>query len=87
MEATIQKWGNSLGVRLPKPVAHDLGLSEHSRVRLTLQDGGLLIEPIERSSRRSRSERISLEFYASQITPENRHGETDFGAPQGRELI
>ena len=45
MIATIQKWGNSLAVRIPKTVAQDIRLKTGASVDLTVRDGKLLVEP------------------------------------------
>ena len=45
MRATIRKWGNSLAVRIPKPVALEVGFRSHSVVDLTIRDGGLVLLP------------------------------------------
>ena len=37
METRIQKWGNSLAVRIPKPIAAQLGLANHSSVKFSLR--------------------------------------------------
>lgn len=79
MRATIQKWGNSLAVRIPKPVALEVGFRSHSAVELTIRDGGLVLLP-------ARPE-YSLEELVKGITPRNRHEETDFGPPVGREVL
>jgi antitoxin MazE len=78
MEATIQKWGNSLAVRLPKPVAVQAEIREGSIVDLVPTDEGLLI-------RARRSPRYRLSELVSRITPRNRHVETDWGKARGRE--
>ncbi|MFM7786278.1 MAG: AbrB/MazE/SpoVT family DNA-binding domain-containing protein [Gammaproteobacteria bacterium] len=42
----IKHWGNSLGVRLPAPVARAAGLHADERVRLTVVDGSVIITPV-----------------------------------------
>src|SRR5690348_14584090 len=46
MRATICKWGNSLGLRIPRGLAEDAGLAEGSVVELRLEDGRLVAEPV-----------------------------------------
>ncbi len=77
MRARIQKWGNSLGLRIPKAFAADTGVSEGSEVDLTLEDGRLVITP--------RGPRYTLNDLLSDVTDENRHGEVDVGTPRGSE--
>lgn len=77
MESRITKWGNSLALRVPRAFAAEMGLENGTEVELTLQDGQLIITP--------RAPSYSLETLAGQITPENRHTETDWGDPVGSE--
>lgn len=78
MKARIQKWGNSLALRIPKPFAEEVHLAEDSTVDLTVRNGKLVVaveEPEE-----------TLEALVAQITPENRHGETQTGKSVGNEI-
>lgn len=43
----IKRWGNSLGVRLPAAVARAAHLHADQRVRLSLEDGHVVIRPQE----------------------------------------
>jgi antitoxin MazE len=79
MATKIQKWGNSLGVRIPKALAEQLGLGVGSTVDLTVRSGALVLRP-------RRVEKLSLADLLSQVTPENRHGEIDTGGAVGREV-
>jgi len=74
----VGKWGNSLAVRIPGAYAQDLELEEGMEVDLALVEGGLLL-------RAPRCRRYSLDELVAAITPENVHGETDWGEPAGRE--
>jgi len=73
----IAKWGNSLGVRLPKSVAQEAEVDEGDRVDVSVKNGAIVI-------RRSRP-RYSLEQLVAKINPRNRHDETDWGVPVGHE--
>ncbi len=77
MNAQVGKWGNSLAVRIPGAYAKDLGLKEGMDLDVSLVEGGLLLRP--------RREGYTLEELLARITPENLHGETDWGPPVGRE--
>jgi antitoxin MazE len=79
METRIQKWGNSLGLRIPKPLAEEVGLYHNSPVELSLLDGKLVISPIIKSSYR-------LEELLSQVNEENLHYEVDTGPATGGEV-
>jgi antitoxin MazE len=50
MQARIQKWGNSLAMRIPKAIAQDIGLSEGSKVEIVAKGGVLKIQPPARKS-------------------------------------
>jgi antitoxin MazE len=78
MIAKIQKWGNSLGVRIPKSLAQDAELRDGTSVDLRMENGRLVIVPA--------AKKYTLEELVSQITPENRHPETDWGPPVGKEV-
>ena len=44
MQMQVSQYGNSLAIRIPKPLARDLGLAKGSRVDLTIRDGRIIIE-------------------------------------------
>jgi antitoxin MazE len=81
MKTTVQikKWGNSLAIRIPSRVASDLGLKDNSHVQITTDGDSATI-------RREVDAPISLEDLVKGITPENVHGEMDWGAPVGKEV-
>ncbi len=71
--------GHSLAVRIPKSVAETARIREGDRVSLMVEkDGAVVIRPARRKYR--------LEQLVSRITPRNRHGETDWGSPRGKEV-
>ncbi len=72
MRARIAKWGNSLGVRIPKAVAKEVGLDEGANVEVRVSGRNLVLAPARRE--------YSLSELVAGITPENRHGETEWGA-------
>lgn len=78
MRVRVQKWGNSLAVRIPKAFAAEVHLKANALVDLSLADGKLLLQPAE-------EEIPTLEELLAGITPENLHGEIDWGPPVGRE--
>ena len=79
MRAKIQRWGNSLAVKLPKPFAEEAGLEPHSAVELSVVQGSLVVTPLPESA-------WSLEDLLAQVTDENIHEEIDTGSPVGREI-
>jgi antitoxin MazE len=77
LRARITKWGNSLGIRIPKAVAKEVGLDEGTNVDLRVSGKNLVLAPAHRE--------YSLQELVGAITPKNRHRETDWGAPVGNE--
>jgi antitoxin MazE len=80
METKIQKWGNSLAVRLPKAFADQTGIEDGSIIRILLQNGKIVLVPIK--DRESR-----LESMLEQIDESTIHNEIDFGMPIGKESL
>ena len=80
MEAKIQKWGNSLAVRIPKYLADLISIGDGSRVEIKLVDRTIQIEPIS-------SHEYLLEDLLRDVTDENIHEEADFGEAVGKELL
>jgi antitoxin MazE len=79
MKARIQKWGNSLALRIPKPFAEESNLREDSPVEISVRSGKLVVVAIEEPQ-------LSLEELVAQITPENRHAEIETGTSVGNEV-
>jgi len=80
METKIQKWGNSLAVRLPKAFAKQAGIENGSDVRISIQDGNIILVPIK-------DHVTLLNDLLEQINSSNIHNEIDFGMPVGKELL
>jgi len=78
MRTQVQKWGNSLALRIPRAFALELGLGADAQVELTLEEGRLVLRP-----HASREHRLAA--LLDQVTPENLHAEIDFGDPVGGE--
>lgn len=78
MNATVQKWGNSLALRIPSAVAKGLLLRQGSSVKLAVENGTIVVKPAKRT-------KPSLSRMLAGITKENRHAALDWGAPVGRE--
>jgi antitoxin MazE len=79
MKIRVQKWGNSLAVRIPKAFAIEVHLKADALVDLSLADGKLVLQPVEEDPI------PTLDELLARITPENLHAETDWGPPMGRE--
>lgn len=78
MKTKIQKWGNSLGVRLPKNITEQKALREGTGVSVSIKENQIVIEPIE--------EVVALEDLLSRVSVENIHGETDWSKVRGNEV-
>lgn len=78
MLTKVQKWGNSIALRIPKAFADEIQIASDSAVELTVEAGKLVITPVEQ-------EAYSLEELLAQVTPENVHGEVDWGESVGNE--
>ena len=79
METRVQKWGNSLALRIPKPFARQIGLEPNSQVELSLRGTELVIAPVK-------SPGLKLDDLLSQITQQNLHHEVDTGHAVGSEV-
>jgi antitoxin MazE len=80
MKATVQKWGNSLAVGLPKALADESEIDEGAEVDLVRTEEGLLLKP-------KRKGRYRLSELVAGITPQNVHSETGWGVSVGREVL
>lgn len=78
MNATVQKWGNSLALRIPKSLAQDADLRQGSAVELEPVEGGIMVRPQKRR-------KISLPGLLKAITKTNIHAEADWGRSKGGE--
>jgi len=77
-DSRIAKWGNSLAVRIPLAIAKQASLAEGDPVKLALdREGRIVLRPVRR--------KYELSDLVARITPKNRHRETDWGPPQGKE--
>lgn len=78
MRTRIVKWGNSLGLRIPKSFAEDARIADGSTVELSLDNGRLVIQAVPAA-------RYTLDELVAGITETNRHGEADMGEAVGGE--
>ena len=78
METLVKRWGNSLALRIPKPLADGAGLQDGSPVELSLVDGKLVILPIV-------VDEPALDDLLALVTQDNLHNEVDTGPAQGGE--
>lgn len=79
MVTRIQRWGNSLGLRIPKSMAEEAGVEEGSQVDVSMDGDRLVIRPV-------RPVKYELRNLVSQIREDNIHEEIEWGPPKGREV-
>jgi len=77
MLTKLKYWGNSLAVRIPKPLAEEVGLDVDSQVEIEVRKGELIVRPVAKT--------YQLDELLAQITPDNLHSETDTGPALGNE--
>ena len=79
MQSRVQKWGNSLALRIPKSFAQEVGIDRDAPVDVSLENGKLIIEPIAKPM-------ITLEQLLLQVTDDNIHREVDTSPAIGAEI-
>jgi antitoxin MazE len=79
MRTRVQKWGNSLALRIPKLFVAEMGLEKDREVELSVVKGRLIAEAPPAPS-------YTLEELLAGVRPTNLHGETDWGPPAGKEI-
>lgn len=86
MYATIQKWGNSNGLRVPKALLDAIGLKENDRVELIQSADAITIKKANPAPHKTLEERL-ISFYGKPIEQISRlqAEETDWGKAEGSE--
>jgi antitoxin MazE len=79
MKTRIQKWGNSLALRIPKSFAEEVGLQRDTSVEVSMTDGKLVITPVS-------IPKPTLKQLLDKITGENLHREVNTGPATGNEI-
>ena len=74
-----QRWGNSLGIRVPAVVAREVGLTDGSSLDLKVEKGRLVLTPKRKRSR-------SLKALLAGIKPSNLPSKDNWGKPMGKEV-
>lgn len=78
MQTKVQKWGNSLALRIPKVLALDAHIKEGSLVDIAVSNGEIVAKATRKTT-------FDLKTLVARITPETIHGEVETGGPVGRE--
>jgi len=76
LKVKVQKWGNSLGIRIPKSIVGMIGIRAGSEVEIGIKENVVFFKPVKR---------YSLNDLILKISEENLHKEIDFGSPVGNE--
>ena len=79
MNTTVQKWGNSLALRIPSSLAKDMKLRRGSIVEVALVEGKIIVKP-------KRKQSYSLPHLLKGVAKANRHSEQNWGKAVGQEV-
>jgi len=79
MRTAVQKWGNSLALRIPHAFAKETRIHDGTFVDLILQSGTLVVKPVVKMT-------LSLDALLKDVTDDNRHEATDTGFAVGQEI-
>jgi len=78
MVTSVKKWGNSLGIRLPKSIADEVFLNEGSNLKISVNKGKIELTKIDSE--------LELDDMLAEINSQNLHNEIDSGVIVGNEL-
>lgn len=78
MITSIQKWGNSLAIRIPKSLAGDSELQEGSTVEITSRQGKIIVKSVKKE--------YKLKDLVAKINKSNKHSEIGTGKARGKEI-
>lgn len=79
MVTKVQKWGNSLGLRIPSAYAQEVGVEEGAPVDVFVEGDRIVIQPL-------RAKQYALKDLVSRVREDNIHEEIPTGDPRGREV-
>jgi antitoxin MazE len=79
MKVQVQKWGNSLALRIPKSFATESSIEQGTTVDVAVKAGQLIVTPVPKK-------KYTLDELLAGVTNENRHDEVDTGVSVGREM-
>lgn len=80
MQAQLARWGNSLGVRIPKDIARRTGLTAGTQVEIETENNRIVITPVQQAH-------YSLSELLVGMTPEAMRDAFDWGPDKGRESV
>jgi antitoxin MazE len=79
MEVQVQKWGNSLAIRIPRSFTKEIKIDQGAVMDLSIIDGKLVAIPVI-------DEKYSLDQLLAKVSEDNLHKDVDTGDPIGREV-
>ena len=79
MQARVQKWGNSLAIRIPKSFAAQSHIDQNSIIEMSVENGKIVLLPISQP-------KLTLTQLLEGVTKENLHQEVETGASVGQEV-
>ncbi len=77
MKTTVQRWGNSLAIRIPKSFAEEIEVGQGDQVEMGISEGRLIIAP--------KPSNYDLADLVDEIRPSNLHQELETGGAKGKE--
>jgi antitoxin MazE len=77
MQVQLSKWGNSLGLRIPKSLARELGLTEGAHLDIKAEDGRIVVS--------RPTPRYRIEDLVADLNHEAVSEAFDWGPDEGRE--
>ena len=80
MQVTLNKWGNSVGLRIPNSILRELGIGCGNKLEIKGENGRAVMEPID-----DKKDRLAELLKA--INPVNLHGESITGVAMGNEIV
>lgn len=80
MRLQIQKWGNSLALRIPSSFAIESNVKQGSAVDVSLKNGTIVVEPIVEKE-------LTLDDLLKKVTKSNLHDEVETGSVVGKEAL
>lgn len=80
MTTTIQKWGNSQGIRIPKIILDTVKWNENEEINLLVEDDKIIIEKVKDEKKKNIKE-LFKDFEG-----EYESIEMDWGDPKGEEI-
>jgi len=78
MKTQVQKWGNSLALRIPSSFAKESKIEEGTTVEVSLDRGKIVVEPV--------SHEYTLDELLAKVTKDNLHEEIKSSGPFGKEI-